>query len=72
MSLTDKIEAEGFDLKALLDPDAASEVTRVMQICNACRYCEGFCAVFPAMTRRRSFVAPVIMRANIHRRMNLA
>ncbi len=55
MSLTDKIEAEGFDLKALLDPDAASEVTRVMQICNACRYCEGFCAVFPAMTRRRSF-----------------
>src|SRR3954465_14923500 len=26
-----------------------------MQICNACRYCEGFCAVFPAMTRRLSF-----------------
>jgi hypothetical protein len=21
-----------------------SEVARVMQICNACRYCEGFCA----------------------------
>ncbi len=32
-----------------------AEVTRVMQICNACRYCEGFCAVFPAMTRRLSF-----------------
>jgi citrate/tricarballylate utilization protein len=31
------------------------EVSRVMQICNACRYCEGFCAVFPAMTRRLSF-----------------
>ena len=28
---------------------------RVMQICNACRYCEGFCAVFPAMTRRLEF-----------------
>jgi citrate/tricarballylate utilization protein len=32
-----------------------SEVRRVMQICNACRYCEGFCAVFPAMTRRLEF-----------------
>lgn len=32
-----------------------SEVARVMQICNACRYCEGFCAVFPAMTRRLEF-----------------
>lgn len=31
------------------------EVSRIMQICNACRYCEGFCAVFPAMTRRLSF-----------------
>ena len=28
---------------------------RQMQICNACRYCEGFCAVFPAMTRRLEF-----------------
>jgi len=26
-----------------------------MAICNACRYCEGFCAVFPAMERRRTF-----------------
>jgi len=33
----------------------AAEVARVMQICNACRYCEGFCAVFPAMTRRLQF-----------------
>lgn len=31
------------------------EIARVMQICNACRYCEGFCAVFPAMTRRLAF-----------------
>jgi citrate/tricarballylate utilization protein len=28
-----------------------------MQICNACRYCETFCAVFPAMTRRLDFQA---------------
>jgi len=28
-----------------------------MEICNACRYCEGFCAVFPAMELRREFSA---------------
>ena len=55
MSLIDNLEADGFDLKTLLDPKASQEVARVMQICNACRYCEGFCAVFPAMTRRRHF-----------------
>lgn len=32
-----------------------AEVARQMQMCNACRYCEGFCAVFPAMTRRLTF-----------------
>ena len=37
-----------------LDP-AIGEVERIMHICNACRYCEGFCAVFPAMTRRLTF-----------------
>ena len=31
------------------------EVNRVITICNACRYCEGFCAVFPAMELRRTF-----------------
>lgn len=34
---------------------AAAEVSRLLRICNACRYCEGFCAVFPAMTRRLEF-----------------
>ena len=40
------------------DPDLTAdeaEVGRVLAICNACRYCEGFCAVFPAMTRRLEF-----------------
>ncbi len=32
-----------------------NEAEWVMRVCNACRYCEGFCAVFPAMTRRRTF-----------------
>ena len=31
------------------------EADRVMRICNACRYCEGFCALFPAMELRRTF-----------------
>ena len=31
------------------------EAARQMSICNACRYCEGLCAVFPAMELRRSF-----------------
>jgi citrate/tricarballylate utilization protein len=26
-----------------------------MRICNACRYCEGYCAVFPALERRLIF-----------------
>ena len=32
-----------------------AEAQRVLAICNACRYCEGFCAVFPALERRLSF-----------------
>jgi citrate/tricarballylate utilization protein len=32
-----------------------SEGRRLMTICNACRYCEGYCAVFPAMERRMTF-----------------
>ena len=43
-----------------------AEVARQMQICNACRYCEGFCAVFPAMTRRLEFG-----KADIHFLANL-
>lgn len=46
--------------------EAEAEVARVMQICNACRYCEGYCAVFPAMTRRLEFVD-----ADIHYLANL-
>ena len=32
-----------------------AEGARIMTICNACRYCEGFCPVFPAMERRTIF-----------------
>lgn len=45
---------------------AEAEVARDLQICNACRYCEGFCAVFPAMTQRLEFG-----QADIHYLANL-
>ena len=32
-----------------------AEGERLMTICNACRYCEGYCAVFPAMEKRLTF-----------------
>lgn len=31
------------------------EAERIITICNACRYCEGHCAVFPAMAMRLEF-----------------
>ena len=42
------------------------EAGRQMTICNACRYCEGYCAVFPAMERRRIFTkADLVYLANL-------
>ena len=29
-----------------------AEAERQLTICNACRYCEGYCAVYPALERR--------------------
>lgn len=34
------------------------ELNRQLTICNACRYCEGYCAVFPAMSRHKEFLQP--------------
>ncbi len=34
---------------------ALAEAARLMNVCNSCRYCEGLCAVFPAMEMRRTF-----------------
>jgi citrate/tricarballylate utilization protein len=36
-------------------PDLYREAERQLTICNACRYCEGYCAVFPAMELRQAF-----------------
>ena len=35
--------------------EAQAEAARQIEICNACRYCEGYCAVFPAMFKERAF-----------------
>ncbi len=66
-----QLEALTREARALATGDMSltaneSEVSRQMQICNACRYCEGFCAVFPAMTRHLEFG-----KADIHYLANL-
>ncbi len=48
-------EARALANAEIITGSAEAEVARQLQICNACRYCEGFCAVFPAMTRRLQF-----------------
>src|SRR5512134_1053239 len=35
--------------------DLTREGARVMTVCNACRYCEQYCPVFPAMEQRLTF-----------------
>jgi citrate/tricarballylate utilization protein len=66
-----QLEALTLEAVSLAQPNLAltadeAEVDRVMTICNACRYCEGFCAVFPAMTRLLEF-----NKADIHYLANL-
>jgi citrate/tricarballylate utilization protein len=39
----------------MLDVRLLKEAERHLTVCNACRYCEGVCPVFPALERRRSF-----------------
>ncbi len=65
------LEALTRDARALANGEVVlsapeTEVARQLQICNACRYCEGFCAMFPAMTRRLEFG-----KADIHYLANL-
>jgi citrate/tricarballylate utilization protein len=48
------------------DIESVKEGERQMRICNACRYCEGYCAVFPAMEQRRVFTkSDLIYLANL-------
>ncbi|MDA3921835.1 MAG: tricarballylate utilization 4Fe-4S protein TcuB [Salinisphaera sp.] len=47
-------DVRDFNLVDLLSAPQ-TEAARQMRICNACRYCEGLCAVFPAMEQRLTF-----------------
>ena len=69
MTPLDTLVREATSLAGGVAPVTAApeaEAARLLRICNACRYCEGFCAVFPAMARRLEF--PV---ADIHYLANL-
>jgi citrate/tricarballylate utilization protein len=59
-------EAQSLGRGEILLTAPEKEVARQLHICNGCRYCEGFCAVFPAMTRRLEFG-----KADIHYLANL-
>ncbi len=59
-------EATALARGEILLTGSEQEVARQLQICNGCRSCEGFCAVFPAMTRRLEFG-----KADIHYLANL-
>jgi citrate/tricarballylate utilization protein len=46
--------------------ELVEEAGRQLTICNACRYCEGYCAVFPAAERRSIFTeGDVVYLANL-------
>ncbi len=38
-----------------MSAETLQDARRQIEICNACRYCEGYCAVFPAITRQTAF-----------------
>jgi citrate/tricarballylate utilization protein len=41
----------------MYEPEFLREAQRQLTVCNACRYCEGFCAVFPALELRAEVAA---------------
>jgi citrate/tricarballylate utilization protein len=41
----------------LRSSETEQQARRFVEICNACRYCEGYCAVFPAIELRRQFTS---------------
>ena len=46
--------------------EAIEEARRQSEICNACRYCEGYCSVFPSMFDKRSFAdEEIVQLANL-------
>jgi citrate/tricarballylate utilization protein len=39
----------------MLPDDVAGRGRQMLTVCNACRYCEQYCPVFPALEKRRAF-----------------
>jgi citrate/tricarballylate utilization protein len=39
----------------MLSPETLAESQHVLTVCNACRYCEGYCPVFQAIEHRTAF-----------------
>ncbi|MEM9783533.1 MAG: tricarballylate utilization 4Fe-4S protein TcuB [Pseudomonadota bacterium] len=61
LDTTDSRPAGPHALDLLID-----EARRQSEICNACRYCEGYCSVFPALHRQRAFAdADLTQLANL-------
>ena len=53
-------------LAGLVRSPATAEARRQLEICNACRYCEGYCSAFQAITRLRDFAeADITQLANL-------
>ena len=49
-----------------MSADLIAEARRQADICNACRYCEGYCSVFPALHAERTFLdGDIIQLANL-------
>lgn len=49
-----------------MQTETINEARRQIEICNACRYCEGYCSVFPAINRERVFSsADIIQLSNL-------
>ncbi|HEX5451078.1 MAG TPA: tricarballylate utilization 4Fe-4S protein TcuB [Candidatus Limnocylindrales bacterium] len=50
----------------MIDVRTLAEADRQLTVCNACRYCEGVCPVFPALERRETFgEGDVVYLANL-------
>src|SRR5579859_5222960 len=53
-------------LSRVADLKISADTFWQLEVCNACRYCEGYCAVFPALERRRRFTpGDVVYLANL-------
>ena len=49
-----------------MSADLIQEARRQAEICNACRYCEGYCSVFPALHAERAFSdGDIVQLANL-------